>query len=201
MLLEQFFHTGFPQECSLAIFNVRTYGATNKKEAMDIIKRHFRPNGTVVHHLQYVFTVPGTCLLVRQVVLFIVFDTPPTIAVLDDLAKTLAADRPIISATHCRSWTLSAIQPAPTMGPIDLVLSDAEARAIGTQNPDIQTRSWMGRDKEGRAILRTAIVSSTVEVEARSPGHSDGEGEGDDTPAAGGPATATVDPASGAMAP
>jgi hypothetical protein len=197
MLLEQFFHIGFPQELSLAVFTVRSYLAGSKQEVMDIIRRHLRRGGKILHNVHSCFTIAGTGLKVRQLVLFVAFDTNPTVAELNELAKSIAADRPIISAIHCRSWNISAIQPAPTIASIDPVLTDAEARTIGIQHPDILTRSWFGRDKDGRSVLRTAIVGSKDEVDARSALSDSGDGE-DATPAAAGPAAV---PAAGASVP
>jgi hypothetical protein len=47
-------------------------------------------------------------------------------------------------------------------------LSDTEVRTLGIQHPDIETRAWFGRDEDGRSILRTAVVGSREEIEARS---------------------------------
>jgi hypothetical protein len=105
--------------------------------------------------------------------MWITFNKFVGIEVMHRLANVLVQSRPIIGAIHLRSWNITSSASESGNDVVPPTLTDAEARCIALQHPNIRIRAWFGMDSAGKPILRSAIVGSTEEINAREPGDSE----------------------------
>jgi hypothetical protein len=143
----------------IAMFNIRSYGATSET-VLAAIRERLAP-GELIHHHETQFILPGTTMTFTNLIICAKINEITTASV-DQLGRTLCGSALILSAVHLRSWACQEQHPVfQELVPVpEGLLTDAEARSLSIHHPEITTRAYFGRDAAGRNVLRTVVIGS-----------------------------------------
>ncbi len=150
------FHRETSASFGVAIFNLRSFG-TDIATTMGVVNEQLG-SSMLVSHEHSEFVLPGTGLTFLNVTIVVTLPEVTTFS-LHVLSRSLQ-QAPIISAVHVRSWSVAEHHEQVRDFVPDGLLTDAEARSLALQHPEVAVRAYFGAGEDGRMILRTVVVGS-----------------------------------------